>query len=376
MTTTLEKHPAPTAVGSYVTSDYPPFPFWTSDELPRLEAALNRPAPAEPLSLYLRMPFRRKRCHCCTLYPCHAAEDAGLYFDKVLQELSLYRERPAVRGRPLKTVYVGGSSPLDPSETQLKRLLEGLREGMDWSEVEEFTFECEPGMVSPGKLKLLKDAGVTRVSLDFQTLNNAILRRTGRHVSVRDCFEAFALAREAGFHQVNVDLLAGLPGEQTWTWRRTIERMLELVPDSVTIRQSEPSYESAPSHSVDAGRNVALSDWPAKRALAADAFETLEHVGYTVVSTDMAVRDPKHWRSTSILDHFGRVQDLLALGESSSGHIQGVHYQNAHSVERYIALLDEQQLPWRCAYHEPSPQNACLRCRNPGSVSPCHTTTR
>jgi oxygen-independent coproporphyrinogen-3 oxidase len=342
-----------TTVGSHFISNYPPFSCWTPDEIPKLEAALNWPVTAaEPISLYLHIPFCRQRCHYCyfRVYPRRSEVDVDLYIDKVLEEVAFYRERPAIGGRPLRTVYFGGGSPSYPSEAQLERLLAGLQARTDWSGVEEFTFECEPGTVSPAKFKLLKDAGVTRLSLGFQTLDNTILRHSGRDVEVRDCLGAFEQAREAGFDQINIDLLAGLPGERTTTWRRTIDQVLELAPDCVTIYQLELAHNSTLHHSMQAGRKVPLPDWPSKRAWVADAFETLEHAGYTVASGYMAVRDPRRWRFAYTVDHFWHGEDLLALGETSFGYIQGVHYQNAHTFQRYISLLDEHQLPWRRAY--------------------------
>jgi oxygen-independent coproporphyrinogen-3 oxidase len=340
-------------VGSHVVSNYPPLSCWTPDEIPRLEAALNRPVAAnEPISLSLHVPFCRRRFHSgyFRAYPRRSEEDVDLYIDKVREEVALYRERPALGARPVRTAYFGGGSPSYPSEAQLERLLIGLRTRTDWSGVEEFTFECEPGTVSAAKFKLLKDAGVTRLSLGFQTLNHSVLRHSGRSVEVRDCLEAFEQGREAGFDQINIDLLAGLPGERTTTWRRTIEQVLRLAPDGVTIHELELTNDSTLQDSMQAGRNGSPPEWPIKHAWAADAFETLEHVGYTVAGNYMAVREPKRWRFAHHLDQVGRGKDLIALGENSFGHIQGVHYQNAHTFPRYISLLDEHQLPWRRAY--------------------------
>jgi oxygen-independent coproporphyrinogen-3 oxidase len=349
----LETPPVATTVGSHFVSNYPPFSCWTPDKIPKLEAALNRPvAASEPLSLYLHIPFCRQRCHYCyfRVYPHRSEEDVDFYINKVLEEVGYYHERPAIGARPLRTVYFGGGSPSYLSEAQLERLLDGLRARMDWSGVEEFTVECDPSTVSPAKFNLLKDAGVTRLSLGFQTLDNDLLRRSGRDVTVCDCLGAFEHARDAGFEQINIDLLAGLPGERTTTWRRTIDRVLELAPDCVTIYQLELTYNSTLHQSMQGGRKVPLADWPIKHAWVSDAFETLEHVGYTIASGYMAVRDPARWRFAYTVDHFWRGEDLLALGESSFGHIQGVHYQNAHTFERYVGLLDEHQLPWRRAY--------------------------
>ena len=353
MPRTLSSPGSETTVGSHFVSNYPPFSCWTSEQIPRLEAALSRPvANTEPLSLYLHVPFCRQRCHYCyfRVYPRRSPEDVDLYIHKVIEELALYSDYPAVGRRPLRTIYLGGGSPSYPDEHQLERLLNGLRARTDWSRVEEFTVECEPGTVTPAKLKLLKEAGVTRLSLGFQTLNDDILRHSGRDVSVRECLEAYEQARNTGFDQINIDLLAGLPGERTGTWRRTIRQVIELAPDCVTIYQLELTHNSTLHHSMQAGRKVSLPDWPTKHAWASDAFAALEHGGYTVLGGYMAVRDPRRWRFAYTVDHFWRGEDLLALGETSFGHIQGVHYQNAHTFEHYIGLLDEHQLPWRRAY--------------------------
>lgn len=345
--------PEPTTVGWHFVSNYPPFSCWTPEHIPALEAALDRPVPAgEPLSLYVHVPFCRQRCHYCyfRVYPRRSPEDVDLYIDAVLNELALYRQRPAIGSRPFRTVYLGGGSPSYPSEAQLARLFEGLRGGADWSGLEEFTVECEPGTVSPAKFRLLKEAGVTRLSLGFQTLDDDLLRQNGRDVAVGECLDAFAQARAAGFDQINVDLLAGLPGEATATWQRTVDRVLALAPDCVTIYQLELTRNSTLHHSMQAGRAVNLPDWPTKRAWVEDAFAALERAGYTVASGYMAVRDPARWRFAYTVDHFWRGEDLLALGETSFGHLQGVHYQNAPTFERYTSLLHEQQLPWRRAY--------------------------
>ncbi|HXG49089.1 MAG TPA: coproporphyrinogen-III oxidase family protein [Methylomirabilota bacterium] len=352
MPTTLAPPQPETTVGWHFISNYPPFSCWTPNDFPRLETALSQPVPAtEPISLYVHIPFCRQRCHYCyfRVYPRRSEEDVDLYLGKLVEEASIYGERPALVGRSLRTIYFGGGSPSYPSARQLERLCDGLRRRMDWRGIEEFTVECEPGTVTPAKFKLLKDAGATRLSLGFQTLHEDILRHNGRDVSVRACLEAYAQARGAGFDQINIDLLAGLPGESTSTWRHTVNRVIELAPDCVTLYQLELTPNSVLHRAQQAGRRVVLPAWPTKRAWVAHAFEALEHAGYTVASGYMAVRDPKRWRFAYTVDHFWRGADLLALGETAFGHIQGVHYQNARTFERYVSQLQERQLPWHRA---------------------------
>ena len=352
MSAILEPPPIKTTVGNYFVSNYPPFSRWTSKEISELLHVLCKTPRSTSLGLYVHLPFCRQRCHYCyfRVYPRRTREDIDLYIDSVLKELEFYIHYPALQDRAFSSVYFGGGSPSYLEPDQIRRLLGGLQDQASWEAVEECTFECEPGTVSPEKFRALKDLGVTRVSIGFQSLNNEILRRSGRNVCVQDCVDAFQQARDAGFDEINIDLLAGLPGETGASWQRTIERVINLAPECVTIYQMELTYNSALYASTQAGRDRHLPDWPAKREWVGQAFENLERAGYTIGSGYMAIRDPKRWRFVYTVENFWHGADLLALGESAFGHIQGVHYQNADTFDRYTGLVANGKPPLRRAY--------------------------
>jgi coproporphyrinogen III oxidase-like Fe-S oxidoreductase len=355
--------PGKTEVGNYFISNYPPFSCWSEEDIPDfLDALAHAPKEPGPLGLYVHLPFCRQRCHYCyfRVYPRRNMEDVEKYIQSVLRELSLYKSALALAGRPISSVYFGGGSPSYLGPEQIKQLLGGLQEQRSWKEVEECTFECEPGTVTLEKLRTLKQLGVTRLSLGFQSLNNDVLRRSGRDLTVHECTEAFEMAREAGFKEINIDLLAGLPGETSVTWARTIERILDLVPDCITIYQLELTYNSSLYHSMRSGRDPHLADWETKRKWVAEAFETLEHLGYTVGSGYMAIRDPSRWRFVYTVEHFWHGADLIALGETAFGHIQGVHYQNVDTFLGYNNLISHGRLPVRRA-HKLSPEEKLRR---------------
>jgi oxygen-independent coproporphyrinogen-3 oxidase len=356
MTATLEPLPVKTTVGNYFISNYPPFSTWSAAQIPRLLAVLECEPRPEPLGLYVHVPFCRQRCHYCyfRVYPRRRAEEVDAYVDAVLKEQTFYLDAPALRGRAFSSVYFGGGSPSYLEPDQLRRLLGGLREQSSWDAVEETTFECEPGTVTPEKLRALKELGVTRLSLGFQTLNDEILRRSGRDNTVEDCLRAFQQARAAGFTEINIDLLCGLAGETEQTWQRTIEQVLALAPECVTIYQLELTYNSALYAAIKAGREVSLPSWPAKRRWVGEAFATMERAGYTIGSGYMAIRDPAHWRFVYTVEHFWHGADLLALGETAFGHVQGVHYQNVDTYDRYVGRVQEGQRPlWRARLVSP-----------------------
>ena len=118
-------------------------------------------------------------------------------------------------------------------------LVEGLNRHVSWENAEEVTFECEPGTLRKSKLETLKGIGVTRLSLGVEHFNDAILEANGRAHLSAEIYRAYEWAREVGFPQINIDLIAGMIGESENQWRDTVRRALELEPDSVTIYQME-----------------------------------------------------------------------------------------------------------------------------------------
>lgn len=341
-----------TEVGNYFIANYPPFSCWKAEFIPKFYSALNHPPINTDLALYVHLPFCRQRCHYCyfRVYPSRNEAEVQRYLDGVHQELEAYLKYPALKGRRLTSVYFGGGTPSYLSDDQIREFFIGLQQRLDWGEVQECTFECEPGSVSRSKFHMLRDSGVTRVSLGFQTLDDKILKSIGRKVSVNECYAAYQNARAADFQEINIDLLAGLPGETERSWLHTIDRVLELLPDCISLYQLELAYNSVFYAYSKAGREIALPTWEEKRDWVERAFAQCEKAGYSIVGGYMAIKDPSSYRLHYTIDHFWRGGDLLALGESSFGYLQGVHYQNADVFGAYTEALKAGKLPLRRAY--------------------------
>ena len=339
-----------TRAENYFISNYPPYFYWRPDELPAFEASLDQSSRPGPLGLYVHLPFCRQRCSYCyfRVHPAPSARDVDGYIEMLLKELSLHASRTAVAGRAPSSAYFGGGTPSYLSLAQIEKLLVGIKARISWKGIEECTFECNPGTVSLEKLKLLRALGISRVSLGFQSLTNEVVRNAGRVTDVGNAVEAFHLARNAGFTEINVDLLAGLPGETAETWRQTVERTAALQPDCVTLYQMELSHNSRFYKSIQAGRHLNLPAWPEKRAWVDEAFRMLEEARYTVASSYMAVRHPERWRFVHYVELYWHGADLLALGESAFGYLQDFHYQNVDALESYGAMVGAGRLPlWR-----------------------------
>ena len=174
--------------GSYFVSAYPPFSCWTgqaADEaLRRLSERSPKPA-AESLGLYVHVPFCAQRCDYCYFrsYAGRPNSEKAIYVDALIEEAALCRSLPAFHGRTVSFVYFGGGTPSLLVEWQIRKLLVDLQTLFPWDRVEEVTFECAPKSVTPGKLRLLRDLGVTRLSLGVQQFDDAVLRTTDACIS-------------------------------------------------------------------------------------------------------------------------------------------------------------------------------------------------
>ncbi len=338
-----------TTAGNYFVSNYPPFSFWKPERVNEAYEALDRPpAPGTPLGLYLHIPFCRRRCHFCyfRVYTDKNAEEIKTYLRAMSRELEMYAGRPFIGGRKPKFVYFGGGTPSYLSPQQLQTFSNHCKELLPWDEAEEVTFECEPGTLNEAKLRMIRDIGVTRLSLGVENFDDHILEINGRaHVS-KEIYRAYNYARSIGFPQINIDLIAGMVEETEVNWARNIERAIELQPDSVTIYQMEIPYNTTIYQEMKAqGRLFApVADWHVKRNWVKQAFAELEKAGYTATSAYTAVKDPARTKFV-YRDSLWTGADLLALGVASFSHIGGTHFQNEKDFGPYIEMTQRGELP-------------------------------
>lgn len=188
-------------------------------------------------SLYIGIPFCPSTCLYCsfTSYPIAAhVKRVEQYIDCVIREMEYVAECYA--GKILDTVYIGGGTPTTLEPEQLDRLLGRLRELFDFTTVQEFTVEAgRADSITREKLEVLKKHGVSRISVNPQTMKQETLDFIGRKASVEQVLEAYRIAREVGFDNINMDLIVGLPEETIEDVERTMQEIETLHPDSVTV---------------------------------------------------------------------------------------------------------------------------------------------
>ena len=218
-------------------------------------------------SLYIGIPFCPTTCLYCsfTSFPIFSWKDrVGEYLTALEKEIDFVRE--ACQDKILDSVYIGGGTPTTLEPEELRRLLSKVRASFDFSQVKEFTVEAgRADSITRDKLRALKEFGVTRISVNPQTMNQEPLNIIGRRHTVGQVEEAFRLAREEGFTNINMDLILGLPGETKEHVERTMEAVTRLCPDSLTV------------HSLAIKRASRLSLW-----IEENGIETLHNTDETM----------------------------------------------------------------------------------------------
>lgn len=347
-----------TTAGNYFVANYPPFAFWKTEQVPDFLASLDQP-PAQaqtPLGLYTHIPFCRKRCHFCyfRVYTDKDASEIRAYLDTLVKELSVYAAKPRIQGRRPRFIYFGGGTPSYLSPDQLRFLTDTMKQLVPWDEAEEVTFEAEPGTLTDHKLRAIRELGVTRLSLGIEHLDDHILEINGRAHRSKEIIRAYSFAREIGFPQINIDLIAGMVEETEDKWREAVAKAVELRPDSVTIYQMEVPYNTGIYRQMKAeGKLVApVADWETKRRWVDYAFGEFEKIGYTVTSTTTVVKDPNQVKFRYREGLFSGA-DILSIGVASFGHLGGMHYQNLHDIQPYMDAVNAGQLPIYRAYAVP-----------------------
>ena len=202
-------------------------------------------------SLYIGIPFCPTTCLYCsfTSYPIAAHKKrVEQYIDCLIKEMDYVRE--VYKDKILDTVYIGGGTPTTLEADQLDRLITALKERFDFNTVQEFTVEAgRADSITREKLEVLYRHGVDRISVNPQTMNQCTLDTIGRRHTVEQVMEAYQMARETGFTNINMDLILGLPGEDVAEVTHTIEEVQKLNPDSLTV------------HSLAIKRASRLAQW-------------------------------------------------------------------------------------------------------------------
>ncbi|MCG7947587.1 MAG: radical SAM family heme chaperone HemW, partial [Candidatus Thiodiazotropha taylori] len=259
-----------------------------------------------PLSLYIHIPWCVRKCPYCD-FNSHAVKQ-GLpeqaYVDALLNDLSL--DSKLIDGRQLSSIFIGGGTPSLFSSTAVARLLEGIERRFAFAESMEITLEANPGAVEAGSFAGYRQAGVNRLSLGFQSLQTSMLQALGRIHSPQEARDAFAQARKAGFDNINIDLMFGLP-EQTLAMAEVdLAAAIELDSEhlsyyQLTLEPNTPFHHAPP----------AVPDDEQLWLMQQQGMELLANAGYNHYEVSAYARQGRECRHNMNYWRFG---DYLGIG--------------------------------------------------------------
>ena len=341
--------------GNYFVSAYPPFSCWKRDRANEVTGLFTQPdstAEEVPLGLYVHIPFCTVRCHYCYYLSFAQSSDERVakYVDALIREVALYTEFNAIANRPLTFAYFGGGTPSILSAAQISTLMAGMKKAFAWQGIEEVTFECSPKTITKEKLQALREAGVTRLSMGVQQLDDEVVKQNGRVHLVRDVEKAYEMIQQVGFDVVNLDLIVGLVGETNTSFMQSLEHLIDMNPESITIYQLEipkntPLYHLYHNEKLE----NSPAPWDEKRARLAKGFSRLERAGYRLRSAYTAARTSES-QNFIYQDAQYRGADLIGVGASSFSYFRGAHYQNLTSLKSYLEQVRAGRLPIERAY--------------------------
>ena len=293
--------------------------------------------------LYIHIPFCKKKCDYCDFasVPIDAAADALIdeYLTAMQNEMGHVR---AIHELPLtfSTIFIGGGTPTILNEDQLIRLsgmihplcLSPLARGRcpeqkRGTEGVEFTIEGNPDSITLEKLKLLRDFGVSRLSIGAQSFNNDELKTLGRIHNSKQIFEAFKNARNAGFENINIDLIFGIPGQTLESWKITLDIAIELGPGHLScyglqIEEGTPFYERYINYDLDGQYEMY------KHTI--DFLKSQGYHHYEISNFAKPGFECKHninyWKNGN----------YLGIGASAASHMDGKRWENPKDIKEYM----------------------------------------
>ncbi len=325
-------------------------------DVARVEKGILWENDPQAYSLYVGIPFCPTRCLYCsfTSYPLERYQaQVDTYVDCVLREMEAMK--PFAEKHHLQSIYVGGGTPTSLNAQQLDRLLQGLRQHFPTDHLQEITVEAgRPDTITPEKLAVMRHHGVTRLSINPQTMNADTLKTIGRDHTPEQFLIAFEQARTAGFDNINIDLIVGLPGEDINAVANTMAAITPLRPENITVHTLAIKRASLLKAELDESDKAIYNT------------QMIEGMIQTArnAATNIGLRPYYMYRQKNMVGHFenvgyakpgyesvynvqmmGDVQTVLALG---AGAVTKLYIPENNRLERFFNVKNVDEYIQRC----------------------------
>ncbi|MGM0526172.1 MAG: oxygen-independent coproporphyrinogen III oxidase [Pseudomonadota bacterium] len=315
-----------------------------------IEDALNNAA--NEICLYIHLPFCHKLCYYCgcNKIVTRHQHKADKYLDYLESEMSMYQ--PLVGNKKVRQVHLGGGTPTFLTETQLSRLMLMLKQYFNYADNPEISIEIDPRSCSDNKLTHLRKLGFNRVSYGIQDFDNNVQIAINRIQDEDLVKHQIERSKQLGFESINLDLIYGLPFQKPGTFKKSIDKVIDMGPDRISVF----SYAHLPERFAGQ-RKIAEDSLPKpalKLSLLKQAITQLDEAGYQFIGMDHFAKPTD---GLAIAQKSGRLQRnfqgyttdgqdaLLGLGVSSLSQVNGVLWQHEKELPAYYKMLDSKQKP-------------------------------
>lgn len=298
--------------------------------------------PPHNIGLYLHVPFCRQRCHFCAFYLEVARADRMQSFCTALaHEIDLYRQEGFLGSRPLRSIYFGGGTPTALPARQLVSLLQLIRSAWLTEPLVEISIEAHPSTVTDQDLALLAEAGFNRISFGAESMDEKDFSPIGRPGQVQDTETAVQASRAAGFSNINLDLMYGLPGQSLASWTQTLHSLLALGPTHISCYAL--TIEEGTKLGQDIARNrVPPPDESIQIDMESAAEAVLKQAGFNQYEISNYAKPGFACRHNLLYWTGG---DYLGLGPSAQSYVNGARFGAVADLTAYVDRLNTGRLP-------------------------------
>jgi len=291
--------------------------------------------------IYIHFPFCKIKCGYCDFYSIADQEDSiPIFIDSLINEIKLYFDSHDVSALEFDSMFLGGGTPSLIPSNYIEQIFETLSEYVNLSDLEEVTIEANPGESPKRRLIEYQKLGVNRISFGFQSLDNSLLKFLDRLHTADDCILAYNDARDAGFDNINADMIFNIPNQSIETLSKDLKAVADLCPEhiscySLTVEKGTTLYKN-----VSSGK-VMMPD------------EQLDYDMYKTTASVMAENGYQQYEASSYTKklecihnlHYWNLDPYLAFGPSAHGYDGQKRWWNHRSLDMYISDIKNNKLP-------------------------------
>jgi oxygen-independent coproporphyrinogen-3 oxidase len=288
--------------------------------------------------LYIHIPFCLSKCHYCDFYSLTSISAVPGFLDALFKEMEMYRNQ----FNPFDTVYIGGGTPSLLSPEQLESILRSVQKTFHLIANLEITIETNPADLDQSFLELMREIGINRINIGLQSFDEKILNFLGRRHSIKQAISAIEASRKAGFHNIGLDLIYGVPAQNIDSWLDTLKQAVAFSPEHISCYQLTLESKTPLGMRHQAGE-FSLPGEELQYEFFMKTSEFLEDAGYIhyevsnfALGTEYTSRhNQKYW------DH----SPYLGLGPSAHSFQSNRRWWNYRSLDRYLAAINAGNLP-------------------------------